>query len=84
MLEENGIITKSEHPDSKVKVLYKLTEKGIDLFPIMIEIGLWANKYYDIDKDRKKALSEIVKNKETYIKGTLKELKNISSQQKTK
>ena len=79
MLEENGIITKSEHPESKVKVLYKLTEKGIDLFPIMIEIGIWADKYYDIDKERKDALVEISKDKETFIKSTLNELKKSSS-----
>lgn len=27
-LEENGIITKSDHPGSKAKVLYQLTQKG--------------------------------------------------------
>ena len=32
-MEENGVIKKLEHPDSKAKVLYKLTEKGIDLLP---------------------------------------------------
>jgi DNA-binding HxlR family transcriptional regulator len=42
VLEENHIITKSDHPDSKAKVLYGLTRKGIDLLPIMIEINLWA------------------------------------------
>ena len=75
MLEDNGIITKLEHPESKAKVLYKLTEKGIDLFPIMIEIGIWADKYYDINKDRKQSLAEITKDKETFMKTTLTEMK---------
>ena len=48
-LEENGVIEKLSHPDSKAKVLYKLTPKGIDLLPLMIEIGIWSEKYYDID-----------------------------------
>ena len=30
-LEENGIIEKSTHPDSKAKMLYPLIVKGIDL-----------------------------------------------------
>ena len=33
-LEENGIIEKTAHPDSKAKILYKLTSKGIDLCSI--------------------------------------------------
>ncbi len=75
MLEENGIITKSEHPESKAKVLYRLTEKGIDLLPIIVEIGFWANQYYDIEKSKKLALKEISKNKEQFVKTRKKKLK---------
>lgn len=74
-LEESGIITKSEHPDSKAKVLYKLTKKGIDLLPILVEIGIWADKYYEIDKSRKAVLKEIKKDKEQFIKTTKHQLK---------
>ena len=35
-LEENELIEKLEHPESKTKLLYRLTAKGIDLLPIMI------------------------------------------------
>ena len=58
-LEENGIITKSDHPDSKAKVLYRLTKKGIDLLPVMIEINLWAEKYSTLPADRRGMLSEV-------------------------
>lgn len=78
-LEENGIITKSDHPESKAKVLYKLTQKGIDLLPLMIEINLWAEKYYDIPAERKVILKELKKDKATFIKTTIKELKKSSS-----
>lgn len=77
-LEENGIITKSDHPDSKAKVLYKLTQKGIDLVPIMIEINLWAEKYFDIPADRKAMLKEVKKDKEAFIKAATKDLKKGS------
>jgi DNA-binding HxlR family transcriptional regulator len=70
-LEENGVIEKSEHPDSKAKVLYKLTQKGIDLLPIMIEINLWAEKYYDIPADRKELLKEVKKGKEQFIQSNI-------------
>ena len=74
-LEENGIISKSAHPDSKAKVLYKLTPKGIDLLPILIEINLWAEKYGDLPPERKKIIKEIKKDKEKFIKSTLSDLK---------
>jgi DNA-binding HxlR family transcriptional regulator len=68
MLDENGIIAKRDHPESKAKVLYKLTQKGIDLVPIMIEINLWAEKYFTIPADRKAMLKEVKKDKEAFIK----------------
>lgn len=74
-LEESGVIDKLEHPDSKAKVLYKLTEKGIDLLPLMIEINLWADKYFSIPQERKEMLKEIKKDKEKFIKSWIKELK---------
>lgn len=75
MLEENGIISKLNHPDSKAKVLYKLTLKGIDLLPLMIEINLWADKYSTLPADRKATLEEIKKDKERFIKTQTQELK---------
>ena len=77
MLEDNGIISKSEHPESKAKVLYKLTSKGIDLLPLMIEINVWADKYLIIPDEQREILKEIKKNKEAYIKKRTKELKEI-------
>jgi len=78
-LEKNEIISKSDHPDSKAKVLYKLTQKGIDLLPLMIEINLWAEKYYDLPADRKAMLKEVKKDKEKFIETATKDLKKSSS-----
>ena len=78
-LEENGIISKSDHPDSKAKVLYKLTQKGIDLVPLLIEINLWAEKYYDVPADRKAMLKEVKKDKQKFIETAIKDLKKSSS-----
>ena len=77
MLEDNGIISKSDHPESKAKVLYNLTPKGIDLLPLMIEINVWADKYLIIPDEQREILKEIKKNKEAYIKKRTKELKEI-------
>lgn len=78
-LEENGIISKSGHPDSKAKFLYKLTQKGIDLLPLMVEINLWADKYYELPAKRKEDLKEVKKDKEQYIKTALSNLKKVIS-----
>lgn len=79
MLEENNIITKSDHPDSKAKVLYQLTQKGIDLLPLIIEINLWAEKYYDLPANRKAMLKEVKKDKENFIKTAIKDLKKAAA-----
>lgn len=78
MLEENNIIEKLDHPYSKAKVLYKLTRKGIDLLPIMIEINLWAEKYFStIPEDRKAMLKEVKKDKPGFIKAMTKKLEGL-------
>ena len=77
-LEENGVIDKLEHPDSKAKVLYRLTQKEIDLLPLMIEINLWAEKYSVLPADRKAMLKEVKKDKEAFIKTWMKELKKVA------
>lgn len=73
-LEENGLIKKLPHPDSKAKVLYKLTRKGIDLVPVLTEISLWAEKYYTLSKERKEMLKKVKMNKQQYIENRIKEL----------
>jgi DNA-binding HxlR family transcriptional regulator len=75
MLEENGIISKMDHPGSKAKVLYQLTEKGINLMPLIIEISLWADKYTVLPKEQKELLKEVKNDKEGFLKNKMKELK---------
>ena len=74
-LEEHGLIEKLDHPDRKAKVLYKLTEKGIALLPIMVEINLWAEKYFPVPEDKKAMLKAVKKDKVGFIKDSVKELK---------
>lgn len=64
-LEKEGIIIKREHPESKAKNLYHLTEKGILLLPILVEIYLWADKNLCIAEALK---IEIPAKKDDFIK----------------
>jgi Predicted transcriptional regulators len=68
LLEENGIIEKSEHPDSKAKVLYTLTQKGLDMMPVMAEIYIWSEKYYPIPDEIKVRVGMFKEDKEAAIK----------------
>lgn len=45
LLEREGIIAKRQDGNHKQKLIYSLTEKGIDLVPIIGEIGLWSDHY---------------------------------------
>ena len=42
-LLKTGFITKVMHPDNKKTFIYNLTEKGLSLTPVIIELGLWSH-----------------------------------------
>ncbi|HEX3052528.1 MAG TPA: helix-turn-helix domain-containing protein [Aggregatilineaceae bacterium] len=44
-LEQNGIVVKEPSDVDKRKEIYRLTEKGLDLIPILLEIGIWSAKH---------------------------------------
>lgn len=44
-LEKVGIIEKIPNPKDKRKDAYRLTEKGVDLLPMLLEIIVWSAKY---------------------------------------
>jgi DNA-binding HxlR family transcriptional regulator len=41
-LEEKGILVKKPHAGDKRKECYELTEKGLDLIPILLEMAKWG------------------------------------------
>ena len=43
-MEEVGIITKTQLPDNKKTNLYHLTEKGLALTPIIVELSIWSDE----------------------------------------
>lgn len=70
LLEESGIISKTVDEHHKSKQVYKLTQKGIDLLPLLVEVILWSTKYdrntasdvkfvHRAKKDREGLLKEI-------------------------
>ena len=43
-LEQYGLIKKARHPTNKKTNLYHLTEDGLSLAPVVVELALWSDK----------------------------------------
>lgn len=44
-LEEVGIIIKTQRPDNKKTNLYLLTDKGLALTPVLVELATWSDNH---------------------------------------
>jgi DNA-binding HxlR family transcriptional regulator len=45
VLLDQGLITKADDPTHKQKGIYSLTDKGIALLPVLVQIGMWGRRY---------------------------------------
>ncbi len=70
-LEAGGIIEKSPDPDSGVRYVYTLTDKGLDLIPVMLELAVWGATY-DAETGAPKAFIRRYRNDR---EGLIKELR---------
>lgn len=50
LLTAQGIVTRTEDPAHTQRVLYHLTEKGIALLPILMQISEWSYRYAPVDE----------------------------------
>lgn len=48
-LQEEGILTRSDDPTHGLKTVYRLTEAGIDLLPVLATLGAWGSKHRKAD-----------------------------------
>ncbi len=73
-LENMGAITKEKHPSNKKVFIYRLTQKGKELAPVIIELIIWGNKnlsehvseesktfYQKLENDKESVLIELMK-----------------------
>ncbi|TIT67699.1 MAG: helix-turn-helix transcriptional regulator [Mesorhizobium sp.] len=44
-LQDEGILTRSDDPSHGLKAIYRLTEAGIDLLPVLATLGAWGSKH---------------------------------------
>jgi DNA-binding HxlR family transcriptional regulator len=57
-LVQQGIIVKSHDPSHKQKAIYSLTERGIELLPLLMEMNVWGRKY--LPASRLRGLAQIL------------------------
>ena len=76
MLEDFGIINKQKLPANKKTNIYTLTEKGVALTPVLIELTLWSKYHIKefnpdlnldeklewVEKNKNKAFKQIIEN----------------------
>ncbi|NIJ55208.1 winged helix-turn-helix transcriptional regulator [Dyadobacter arcticus] len=69
LLLNEGIVSKVTSPKNASKFLYLITDKGIELVPVMVEILYWGSRYNPhggpktwldrIKQNKKKAIAEL-------------------------
>ena len=67
-LEKVGIIEKIPNPNDKRKDAYRLTEKGVDLLPMLLEIIAWSAKYDPKTAAPKEFVAQAKNNRDKLIK----------------
>jgi len=75
LLESAAILRKAENTTGKVRYNYRLTQRGIDLLPVLIEMILWSDKYLLISPQAKQFARQLRKRKEYVITEIAKGLK---------
>lgn len=51
-LRTAGIITRDDDPAHQQKAIYRLTERGIELVPVLATIGIWGSAHRDADPEK--------------------------------
>ena len=74
-LLEQGIITKADDPSHKQKVIYSLTERGIGLLPVLVQMVDWGHKYLPVSKPHGMASQVLIEGGPKMLKRFMAELR---------
>lgn len=78
-LEEARVITKNPDPENQKKFVYELTQKGVDLLPLVLEAIAWGSKYVPKNSTPKELLRRLKKDRGAVAHGILKSLRRKES-----
>ena len=74
-LVDEGILTRSDDPTHGLKAIYRLTEAGIDLLPVLATLGAWGSRYRKADDDLARIAEELADGGEAAIEGMREKLR---------
>jgi DNA-binding HxlR family transcriptional regulator len=74
-LEAAGIITAEAKPSDARRIYYRLTDKGIDLAPVLLELLLWGAKH-EATGAPAEAVARIAKDRRGYLAEVRKRWRN--------
>ena len=81
VLEDSGIIRKEIDRNKKSKYIYSLTEKGIDLVPMLMEMVKWGSIYDKDTASPPEFIKRLKEDKENVIKEFIKQLRKSHIEQ---
>jgi DNA-binding HxlR family transcriptional regulator len=67
-LEEANLIRRIQDPEHRSRHTYTLTERAIDLAPLLVEMVLWTIKYHSIPADRQEFANRALQDKELFTR----------------
>jgi DNA-binding HxlR family transcriptional regulator len=76
MLECAGLIKGTVDKDKKSRYNYELTDKGIDLVPVLLEIVMWSATHDSDTAAPKEFVNRIRNDKENFAKEIVQQLKS--------
>jgi DNA-binding HxlR family transcriptional regulator len=50
-LVDAGLLTKTDDPTHKQKAIYSLTEKAIELVPLLVHMGAWGRRHLPVTRE---------------------------------
>jgi DNA-binding HxlR family transcriptional regulator len=66
-LESENFVKKSVDPNNKSKYRYRLTEKGVDLLPMLLEFIAWSTKHIPGTATPKEFIDQLENDRESLI-----------------
>ncbi len=75
-LEANGIVEKHRDAEDGRKINYRLTAKGMDLAPVLVEMIVWGARYEETDAPPA-AVHEMTVNRDSFIAGLRDRWQNL-------
>ncbi|MBU1334251.1 MAG: helix-turn-helix transcriptional regulator [Alphaproteobacteria bacterium] len=73
-LIDEGILVRSADPAHSQRSILKLTQKGIDLLPLLVDISIWSLMYKDVDSQLADLAHAASQDREGFIRTETKRL----------